>query len=382
MQKFTVKAFLRKQLVNSENTYPIYIRIRVEGKRHKVSTGLKAKLSEWDTKGGFFKGSKTSVNNCSLNNELSKINNYLNEQRSIGTVLDIELVKSFYAVKDKSDFYEYYDSYCKKKFITELTAEGTQAHYYLTRRRLKEYKNQIRFNDINLNFIEKFDKFLRVSLDSGTHGTFSRHKNLKTVLIAAYKEGLITANPYIDFKLNRGKPKYGSLTEEEIDAIEAIDFTEVENGDSIEISRDMFLFACYTGLRSSDVLKLSNEHIFKKHIKIQMEKTKEIVEVPITSKARNILNKYSSERNKIFPNRTNQCLNRHLKIIADLCDIEQTITFHLGRHSCATIMANEGINLFIIMKILGHKDIKTTQIYVNPTLNTLVQKMGSVKFFN
>jgi integrase/recombinase XerD len=382
MQKFTVRAFLRKQIVNSESTYPIYIRVRVHGKRHKVSTGLKAKLSEWDVKGGCYKGSKTSLNNCSLTNELSKINNYLNEQRAIGTILDIELVKSFYTVKDKGDFYEYFDSYCKKKFQTESTADGTQKHYDLTRRRLKEFKRQIRFKDITLSFIEKFDKFVRVNLDSGTHGTFSRHKNLKTVLIAACKEGLISYNPYSDFKVKRGKPKYGSLTEEEIDAIEAIDFTEIENGDSLEISRDMFLFACYTGLRSSDVIKLSNKHIFKKHIKIKMEKNKEFVEVPITSKARKILEKYSGDRNRIFPGRTNQCLNRHLKTIADLCKIEQTITFHLGRHSCATIMANEGINLFIIMKILGHKDIKTTQIYVNPTLNTLVQKMGSVKFFN
>ena len=176
MQKFTVKAFLRKQLVNSENTYPIYIRIRVHGKRHKVSTGLKAKLSEWDAKGGCFKGSKTSINNCSLNNELSKINNYLNEQRSIQTVLTIELVKSFYAVKDKDDFYEFFDSYCKKKFVTESIAEGTQGHYELLRRRLKEFKEKIRFNDITLSFVEKFDKFLRVQLASGTHGTFSRHK--------------------------------------------------------------------------------------------------------------------------------------------------------------------------------------------------------------
>ena len=144
----------------------------------------------------------------------------------------------------------------------------------------------------------------------------------------------------------------------------------------------MFLFACFTGLRSSDVIQLSSEHIFKKHIKIKMQKTKEIVEVPITTQARKILEKYSGDRKKIFPNRTNQCLNRHLKIIAELAQIDQNITFHLGRHSCATIMANEGINLFIIMKILGHKDIKTTQIYVNPSLNTLVQKMSSVKFFN
>lgn len=380
MQKFTAKAFLRKQTVNREGKYPIYIRVRIEGKRHKTSTGLHAKESDWDIKGGCYKGSKSSLDNCSLSNELSKIINYLNEQRSIGTTIDIELVKSFYAIKDKADFYEYFDTYCKKKFPD--LSEGTQKHYELLGRRLKEFKKQIRFSDFTLTFIEKFDKYLRTQIESGTHGTFSRHKNLKTVLLLAHKEGLIKYNPYDDFKLARGKSKYGSLTEEELETIENFDFSDVENGESLEVTRDMFLLACYTGFRCSDVQQLSKDHIFKKHIQLQMEKTKEIVEVPITSKARKILNKYAGDRNKIFPNRTNQCLNRHLKIIADLCEIEQTITFHLGRHSCATIMANEGINLFIIMKILGHKDIKTTQIYVNPTLNTLVQKMGSVKFFN
>lgn len=382
MQKFTVRAFLRKQTVNAQGKYPIYIRVRIEGKRYKTSTGLHAKESEWDLKSGCYKGSKSSLDNCSLNNELAKITNYLNEQRSIGTPLDIELVKDFYAVNDKSDFYEYYDSYCKKKFIEESIAETTQEHYHLLRRRLKEFKKQIRFNDITLSFITKFDKFLRIELDSGTHGTYSRHKNLKTVIISAYKKGLIKQNPYDDFKLNRGKPKYGSLSEEELESIEELDLEAVENGDSLEVTRDMFLFACYTGLRCSDVQQLSKEHIFKKHIRLQMEKTKEVVEVPITPKAKAILQKYSDDRKTIFPKRTNQCLNRHLKMIADLCKIDQTITFHLGRHSCATILANAGVNLFIIMKILGHKDIKTTQIYVNPNLNTLAEKMNSVKFFS
>lgn len=380
MQKFTAKAFLRKQTVNREGKYPIYIRVRIEGKRYKTSTGLHVKESEWDVKGGCYKGSKSSLDNCSLNNELSRIINYLNEQRSIGTTIDIELVKSFYAVKDKADFYEYFDTYCKKKF-TDLS-EGTQKHYELLGRRLKEFKKQIRFSDFTLAFIEKFDKYLRMQIESGTHGTYSRHKNLKTILLFAHKEGLLKYNPYDDFKLARGKSKYGSLTEEELETIENFDFSDVENGYSLEVTRDMFLFACYTGLRSSDVLNLSKEHILKKHIKIEMQKTKEIVEVPLTSKSRAILNKYSGDRKKIFPRRTNQCLNRHLKTIADLCKIEQTITFHLGRHSCATIMASAGVNLFIIMKILGHKDIKTTQIYVNPNLNTLAEQMNGVKFFN
>lgn len=380
MQKFTAKAFLRKQTVNREGKYPIYIRVRIEGKRYKTSTGLHAKESEWDVKGGCYKGSKSSLDNCSLNNELLKIINYLNEQRSIGTTIDIELVKSFYAVKDKGDFYEYFETYCKKRFID--LAEGTQKHYELLGRRLKEFKKQIRFSDFTLNFIEKFDKYLRTQIESGTHGTFSRHKNLKTVLLSAHKQGLIKYNPYVDFKLARGKSKYGSLTEEEITLIEEVVLPLEENGESLDVSRDMFLFACYTGLRCSDVQQLSKEHILKKHIKLKMDKTKDFVEVPITAKAKAILQKYAGDRKRIFPSRTNQCLNRHLKTIAELCEIDQTITFHLGRHSCATILANAGVNLFIIMKILGHKDIKTTQIYVNPNLNTLAEKMNGVKFFN
>jgi len=114
--------------------------------------------------------------------------------------LDIELVKGFYAVKDKNDFYEFFDSYCIRKFATEGTAEGTQKHYDLTRRKLFKFKKQIQFKDITLNFIEKFDKFVRVNLNSGVHGTFSCHKNLKTVLIAAHKTGLLKYNPYLDFK--------------------------------------------------------------------------------------------------------------------------------------------------------------------------------------
>ena len=67
MQKFTVEAFLRKQQVNPEGIYPIYLRIRIDGKEYKTATALIVKESEWDIKGGCYKGSKTSLNNCTLN---------------------------------------------------------------------------------------------------------------------------------------------------------------------------------------------------------------------------------------------------------------------------------------------------------------------------
>ncbi|OYU80451.1 MAG: hypothetical protein CFE23_09345 [Flavobacterium sp. BFFFF1] len=381
IQNFTVKAILRKDKIRKDGTCPINFRVTINKKSLKISSGEFIKEVEWNNKAGLVKGSKSSHLNSVLENEISRIKDFLREQRSIGTYLNLEIVKAFLKTNDRDDFYEYYDNFCELRFLE--IEEGTQRHYNLTRKRLKEFKSKITFREINIDFIEKFDYFLRKKLNTGIEGVFSRHKNLKTILSQAKKRKIIKDNPYEDFKLKRGVSKYGYLTDEELETIQNLDFRDVPNGAGLELSRDMFLFACYCGLRCSDISNLAKENILQDKISIIMKKTKSLVEVPLTKKAEILLKKYTiASSEKIFPFRTNQCLNRDLKTIAEMCKIDKVITFHMARHSFATIMANYGVNVFLIMKLLGHKDIRMTQIYVNPNHQILASKLGEIKAFN
>jgi len=139
-----------------------------------------------------------------------------------------------------------------------------------------------------------------------------------------------------------------------------------------KIVLDIFLFACYTGLRYSDITQLKKENItfeqFDKEkihiIRIKMHKTKLDVSIPLIPKAVKI---YESE--VIFTKFTNQYLNRTLKEIAQKINFDDKLTFHIARHTFATVALNRGIPIEVVSKLLGHTQIETTEIYakVNDT---------------
>ncbi|RTY69683.1 site-specific integrase [Flavobacterium sp. LB2P53] len=380
-QNFTVKAILRTDKRKMDGTCPVNYRITINSVVLKLTSGEYSEESDWNAKDGFFKGSKSSIQNSLLDNEMCRIKDYLREQRSIGTNLDIQLVKSFYSTKDSDDFFEFYDKFCEKKF-TELS-EGTQYHYVLLRKRLKQLNKEIKVSQINLNFIEKFDTFLIKKFNTGNPGRWSRHKNLKAVLGNALKSNIIKKNPYDEFKLTQEETKIEYLIRAELMLIEKIRFSSFTRGEGLNITRDMFLFSCYTGLRYSDVIGLTKKDIINgESISMRMQKTQNLVQVPLTDKAKMILKKYNnSGKDDIFPKRCNVTVNRDLKIIASLCKIKKKVHFHVGRHTFASTLANENVSSFIIMKLLGHKDIKMTQRYVDNSLDDISKMLNTIKAF-
>lgn len=381
-QNFTIKAILRKDKLKKDGTCPIYFRVTINSVVVKLPSGEYTEESKWNATDGFYKGAKSSIQNSLLDNEMSRIKDFLREKRSVGTHLDIELVKSFYSTKDSDDFYEYYDKFCEKKF-TELS-EGTQYHYVLLRKRLKQYKKEIKLSQINLSFIEKFDAFLISKFNTGNSGRWSRHKNFKVILGKAFKNNLIKKNPYDDFKITQEETKIEYLNGTELKLLEKVRFSNFPKGTGLSTTRDMFLFGCYSGLRYSDVIGLTKKDILDgESISMRMQKTKNMVQVPLTSKAKQILNKYiSSDSDTIFPKRCNVTVNRDLKLIASRCKIKKNVHFHLARHTFATTMANSNINAFLITKMLGHRNVKMTQRYIDNSVEDLSKMLSGIKAFN
>lgn len=381
-QNFSVKAIIRLDKKRKDGTCPINYRVTINSSTIKLPTGLYSESLNWNSTTGFYKGSKSSYDNSTIDREISRIKEYLSEQRAIGTYLDIDLVKSFYSTKDSDNFYEYYDKFCNKKF-TEIST-GTQYHYVLLKKRLKQYKKEIKFSQINLNFIKKFDAYMVNKLNVGNSGRWSRHKNLKVALGDALKNNLIKKNPYDDFKLVQEEIEIFSLNNAELRLIEKIKLSSFPLGKGISLTRDMFLFSCNTGLRYSDVIALTKKDLIDGNcINIKMKKTKKNVKVPLTNKAKMILEKHStSDIETIFPFRCNVSVNRDLKTIASLCKIKKRVYFHLGRHTFASTLANSDINALKIMKLLGHQDIKMTQRYIDNSIEELSKKMNTIRPFN
>lgn len=178
--------------------------------------------------------------------------------------------------------------------------------------------------------------------------------------------------------------------------LEAIENKEFKIARLAEI-RDIFVFSCYTGLAYADVWKLTPEQITigidgEKWIHTYRTKTKVRSNVPLLPNAIEILEKYKKHpecvySGRLLPVRSNQKMNAYLKEVADLCGINKELTFHIARHTFATtVTLTNNVPIESVSSMLGHKSIKTTQIYakvvekkVGADMQTLKAKMAAQK---
>ena len=145
----------------------------------------------------------------------------------------------------------------------------------------------------------------------------------------------------------------------------------------MELVRDLFIFSCFTGLAYIDVANLRREHlvmmegkawIMTRRQKTNIESNVLLLDIPKIIIAKYCDNpNYPSHEGKLFPILSNQKMNAYLKEIADICGIKKNLTFHLARHTFATMSLSKGVPMESVSKMLGHTNIRTTQIYARIT---------------
>lgn len=154
--------------------------------------------------------------------------------------------------------------------------------------------------------------------------------------------------------------------------------------------RDIFLFSCFTGLAYVDLQKLKRSEISNgidggKWIFTRRQKTDTASRIPLLPMAQQILEKYSDhplcrEKNKALPILSNQKMNQYLKEIADACQIDKYLTFHIARHTFATtITLSNGVPIETVSKMLGHRNLKTTQHYAKILDRKVSKDMQALK---
>ncbi|MEI3589880.1 MAG: site-specific integrase [Alistipes ihumii] len=248
-----------------------------------------------------------------------------------------------------------------------------------TVRALKLFRGDyIAFRDVDKEFLSEFTDYLRQMPKASKYGVLkaggrlsnnsvvSYYGTLRTAINRAYKEGIITVNPTKEFdfasKVRQEPSRREYLT---IDELKTLINTECRH----EIVKRAFLFSCLCGLRVSDIRKLRWCDLQRSggrvRIEITMQKTKEPLYLPISDEAL----KWLPERGEandgdfIFPLTHEGTVNDTLQHWAKVAGITKHISFHVARHTHATMMLTLGADLYTVSKLLGHKNIATTQIY-------------------
>lgn len=248
-----------------------------------------------------------------------------------------------------------------------------------TVRALKLFRGDyIAFRDVDKEFLSEFTDYLRQMPKASKYGVLktggrlsnnsvvSYYGTLRTAINRAYKEGIITVNPTKEFdfasKVRQEPSRREYLT---IDELKTLINTECRH----EIVKRAFLFSCLCGLRVSDIRKLRWCDLQRSggrvRIEITMQKTKEPLYLPISDEALKWLPERgeANDGNFIFPLTHEGTVNDTLQHWAKVAGITKHISFHVARHTHATMMLTLGADLYTVSKLLGHKNIATTQIY-------------------
>lgn len=371
---FNVLFFVKKNAEKKDGTAPIVARITINKKVSQFNTKQYIKPDDWNV-------------------ELNRAKGRSAEARAINTVLD-EIKNSLYNAyndltkKVKNTFLgigveqylllELFEE-CNillQKQIGITKSKATYQKAEVCKRHLSNYlkteykRTDIDLREINHSFIVGFETFLNVQCGCNANTTAKFIQKFKSIVLTAQKNGWIQTDPFANYRITIKKVDRGYLNDDELKRIMQKSFSS----ERLERIRDIFIFSCYTGLAYIDIKNLRLEHITKGFddnlwINTKRQKTSIKTVVPLLDIAQLILDKYKGLPNGVLlPIPTNQKTNAYLKEIADVCDINKNLTFHLARHTFATtVTLSKGVTIESVSKMLGHTNIKTTQIYARIT---------------
>ncbi len=396
-KKLYLSLFLHKSRVNRKGLSPVLLRITIDGKRESISTGVSIKAEDWDDINCLIKGNTPLIHNQNhlINSLRGKVTGIYTELLNNGLDIttsaitkrlngkNVEHVSLMFAIK-------HHNQYIKKKIGIEST-QATFTKYETLKSKIQGYINKEYsrkdplLSELSHKFVTNFELYLKTE-ENIKHNTATKYVQfLKRIINYSIEQEWIQSNPFSSYRCKFININREVLTNAEIIKIEKkkISNTRLEN------VRNIFIFCCYTGLAYSDAYKLTMDEIVegvdhKLWIHTFRQKTKTRVPIPLLPKALSIIEFYSNWRaekktNKVLPVLSNQSMNAYLKEIADLCRINKKLTFHMARHTFATtITLSNGIPIETVSKLLGHTNIKTTQIYAKITDTKIASDMSKL----
>ena len=388
-----VAVIRREKLSKSTNEAPVCLRI-IKDRKVMYKTLFHVSPEFWDDKNRCIK--KQHPNAEILNTTINQKKAELEKETLLLTLADssisMETIRNKINNRTSFDLFEY-----ANKYIEQLYKDGKHATY----KKYKSVVKKLRFyvgNDslpiksISLDFIKGYENYLMNHIGNNRNTTTVNLKALAKLVGDIYRNYDMdeTGNP---FRKMRFKREQTDRTFLEIEEIHKIQHLKLRARNPLYDAREVFLFECYTGIRISDILTLKWKHITDEKISIRMRKTEKLLSIPINDYVRAVLDrrrcavennggKITSEKyvfnilkvdvdevsaqdalNAISS--ATAVINKQLKKIAKKTGIDKNLSTHCARHSYATALLTNNIPLPVIKEMLGHSDIKVTQIYAS-----------------
>lgn len=378
---FFILFIIKRTALKKDGTAPLLCRITINGTASSFSCKLSVNPEQWDAKSGKASGNDSASKR--VNRELKKIHkgvckHYEQIFNGIGP-LTAERVKISYLGLDRhcrtllqvfKNHNEEYEQLVKNGVRRLSTYQRYCSVYdHLKKFLYYQYKlKDIALVDIRSSFITDFEVFLRKKRKCANNTVCVYITPLRKMIAIAQNNGWLDYNPFCGHKISLQRKDRVHLTMDEVENIVNMSFTKHRK--SYECIRDLFIFCVYTGISYIDLKNLTKENLKQSGNEIwicfQRYKTGVICNVPLLKIPSEILAKYANKDKTgiLLPVPTYATLLFGIKRIAEMCGIKKHITWHTSRHTFASeICLLNGVPIETISRMLGHTDVKTTQIY-------------------
>lgn len=388
-QTFNVLFWIRKGRTN-EKMSPLSCRVTISGQRYEIPTKLHLRSESWSAVAQ--KSLGKTANDKEVNRYIEDlkitIEDTIAKIRQKSYPLNIENFKLMFQTQDNefstiSTLFDYHEIMEKKNLRT-----STFIGYHVTKKhllnfiRIKYHVSDYDLAAVDKAFVYEFYAYLQGYRREGdtvcaVNGALKHIQRFKKVMNVALQNEWISRNPVCLLNAKKTKVERGFLSEKELKSLE-----EVPLPANLSIVRDVFIFAVYTGLSYVDIENLTNENInvgIDKSLWLSYYRQKTDIHaiLPLLQPAVNILKRYEAyhegkRNNHIFPVPLNQVMNRYLKKVAKQAGVDKNITFHMARHTYASeICLSQGVPIETVSRMLGHRDLRSTQIYAKISNNKI-----------
>ena len=398
--KFHLLFYLNKQRQKNQ-LYPLYIRIYVDSARTEIATTHYIDLKAWDSKKMRVKPSTQNALffNSYIDNVQSKIKNLFIKAIGSSEPISAKILKDKFTGIDTApqhktilQAYEYHNLKMQDLVKVGKVVQATVKRHEITMNKVKKFiEKRYKTNDkalpeLRLAFVTEFEHFL-LTVEKVQNNTAHKYiKNVKKIVNMAVGLDWIPSNPFNNFRCSYHSPEREILTQSDLDTLISKKFAT----DRMREVRDVFIFCCYTGFAYADLYKFERNAVMigldgNYWLSTNRQKTGTKEKVPLLPIALDIIDRYKDhdycvQFNKLLPVNSNQRYNNYLKELADVCGINKHLTSHIARHTFATtITLANGVPIETVSAMLGHTNIRTTQIYAKVVESKMSADMELLK---
>jgi site-specific recombinase XerD len=415
-KSFGLLFYLKKPRNENQKERSIYLRITVDGGFREMSIHRTCSKDRWNQKTGRaivnqVTGRRAAIAPSCQDEEISALNAYLDTLTAKVHEARHQLIMSGKPVTAESvrdllqgrretsaerphmllEIFQYHNDQVKALIGKEFS-KGTMTKFNTVLKHTRaflqwKYKvDDIDIRKLDYEFVTELE-FWYKSVQHVEHNTTMKYiACIKKMAIRALRNGWLQRDPFMGFNMALREVEREALTAEELERMATKRFSVQR----ISQVRDIFLFSCFTGLAYADLQKLKRSEIStgidgSKWVFTRRQKTDTPSRIPLLPMAQQILEKYLDhpicrEKDKVVPILSNQKMNQYLKEIGDACQINKHLTFHIARHTFATtITLGNGVPIETVSKMLGHRNLKTTQHYAKILDRKVSQDMQALK---